>query len=168
MNRSVLSTRPPQNNLVPGTTSFALFLKLHEGITFDPVGRCNHVTQMHEKTLLIQLNFSSNPCAGSNVFFRPVVIFLERNLAGSKAFSHASAPRDYMSLPTLTGSKVIPPCRSFLALGRSVPKIIKIVHARSSNTLERPGTGPFWFKVAPFCGGLFPTLIFNKTKDDLF
>ena len=44
------------------------------------------------------------------MFFRGVVNFAERNLAGSKAFSHASAPRDYMSLPTLTGSKVGTPC----------------------------------------------------------
>ena len=50
---------------------------------------------------------------GSNVFFRRVVIFSERNLSGSKAFSRASASRDYMSLPTLTGSKVIPPCTRF-------------------------------------------------------
>ena len=28
--------------------------KLHGGPTFDPVGRCSHVTLMHEKTLLIQ------------------------------------------------------------------------------------------------------------------
>ena len=27
---------------------------LHGGPTFDPVGRCSHVTLMHEKTLLIQ------------------------------------------------------------------------------------------------------------------
>ena len=26
--------------------------------------------------------------------------------------------------------------------------------ARSRNDLERPGTAPFWYKVAPFCGGL--------------
>ena len=121
---------------------------IHGGPTFDPVGRCNHVTLMHEKTLLIQLNFSpkilnlseifmthaflsqlENIMAmggskaffrsvdnGSNVFFRRVVIFAERNLAGSKAFSHASAPRDYMSLPTLTRSKVIPPCTSEITL----------------------------------------------------
>ena len=119
-----------------------LFSDIHGGPTFDPVGRCSHVTLMHEKTLLIQRIksvffksesqskvFSSKSQSklfsksesgsktffrrvdnGSNVFFRRVVIFSERNLSGSKAFSHASASRDYMSLPTLTGSKVIPPC----------------------------------------------------------
>ena len=31
-----------------------LFSDIHGGPTFDPVGRCSHVTLMHEKTLLIQ------------------------------------------------------------------------------------------------------------------
>ena len=34
----------------------------------------------------------------------------KRNWAGSKAFSHASASCDYMSLPILAGSKVGTPC----------------------------------------------------------
>ena len=129
--------------------------KLHGGPTFDPVGRCSHVTLMHEKTLLIQPNFSSKKWRrvektyliriesqskvfssksqsklffksesgsktffrrvddGSNMFFRRVVIFSKRNWAGSKAFSHASASCDYMSLPILAGSKVGTPCISY-------------------------------------------------------
>ena len=94
------------------------------------VDSCCHVTLMHEKTLLIQLNFSPKNwrrvektylirlnfsekiddaskkriwsvfklLAGSNTFFRPDVNFSERNLAGSKVFSHASASRDYIGL----------------------------------------------------------------------
>ena len=46
--------------------------------------------------------------------FRRVVIFSKRNWAGSKAFSHASASCDYMSLPILAGSKVGTPCNYYL------------------------------------------------------
>ena len=117
-------------------------------IQWKLVDSCSHVALMHEKTLLIQLNFSPKkwprewqrvekthlirfqiirknafdpPIAimfsywlkngwvinifswgGSNVFFRRVVIhvvnFSERNLAGSKVFSHAPASRDYIGL----------------------------------------------------------------------
>ena len=45
---------------------------------------------------------------------------------------------------------------SFLVPGRSVPNMI-FGRARSRNDLERPGTAPFWYKVAPFCGGLIVT-----------
>ena len=63
------------------------------------------------------------------MFFRRVVIFAERNLAGSKAFSHASAPRDYMSLPTLTRSKVIPPCTSEITfpINQISPRLLWII-----------------------------------------
>ena len=45
--------------------------------------------------------------SGSKTFFRRVD---KKNWAGSKAFSHASASCDYMSLPILAGSKVGTPC----------------------------------------------------------
>ena len=90
---------------------------------------CSHMTLMHEKTLLIQPNFSSkNDDASKNTFdplstrrkmilirfrfWKTILIgFWKRTLligfyfwkkhfwsAGSKAFSHASASRDYIGL----------------------------------------------------------------------
>ena len=87
------------------------------------------------------------------MFFRRVVIhvviFSERNLAGSKVFSHASAPRDYMSLPTFTGSKVIPPCTTRLSalflLGKD-RGILTIAQDMSKNKTLAPGGGALFPK----------------------
>ena len=55
---------------------------------------------------------------GSNVFFRRVVIhvvnFSERNLAGSKVFSHAPASRDYIGLLDQKWYPRVPAVHGFL------------------------------------------------------
>ena len=73
------------------------------------------------------------------MFFRRVVNFLERNLAGSKVFSHASASRDYIGLLDQT----LDPRVTFWNVGKMVPTVSVIPFVIDHWFLKSINSGSF-------------------------